>query len=316
MRYLFLIAALVCLKADTTYGQEIVTDIRVQGNVLTPDADALLTSILQGVIRSGTGKRAALPDRTAAGKTGTTENYGDAWFVGYTPQLATAVWVGYPNKLVPMLTEYHGQPVVGGTFPAEIWRTFTQLALAGTPPESFPTSSYGYATSRRVVWRDGRLELDNGNCKETELVSYFSGRGPGRTADCKRNEVDVPRVIGMTLARARERLAGQPLTPSIVYKPARPKQRIDLVLDQFPRTGRASSYDKVTLVLAKPLHGVVPKLIGLTLDQARARLRARGLLATVDRSGRGRVGRVLAQKPAAGVAAAPRMTIRLVVGRG
>ena len=45
-----------------------------------------------------------------AGKTGTTENYGDAWFVGYTPQLAVAVWVGYPTTLRPMLTEFHGDP--------------------------------------------------------------------------------------------------------------------------------------------------------------------------------------------------------------
>src|SRR5207244_1006508 len=90
--------------------------------VLTRDEDAILTSILEGVIRSGTGTRAALPNRAAAGKTGTTENYGDAWFVGYTPQLATAVWVGYPNRLQPMLAEYHGQAVAGGTFPAGIWR--------------------------------------------------------------------------------------------------------------------------------------------------------------------------------------------------
>ena len=64
----------------------------------TGEAD-LLTSILQGVVTQGTGKRAALADRPAAGKTGTTDNYGDAWFVGYTPQLAVAVWVGYPDKL-------------------------------------------------------------------------------------------------------------------------------------------------------------------------------------------------------------------------
>ena len=64
----------------------------------------IVTSILQQVVQQGTGKRAQLPDgRPVAGKTGTTENYGDAWFVGYTPQLVTAVWVGYPNKLVPML---------------------------------------------------------------------------------------------------------------------------------------------------------------------------------------------------------------------
>jgi penicillin-binding protein 1A len=288
----------------------------VYRSVLTPDQDGLLTSILEGVIRSGTGKRAALIGRVAAGKTGTTENYGDAWFVGYTPQLATAVWVGYPNKLKPMLTEYHGDAVAGGTFPAEIWRAFTQLALAGTPPESFPNYSYEYASSKRVVWRDGRLQLDNGLCRETALVSYFSGRGPSRTANCKRNEVQIPRVVGMTLARAKLRLAGQPLTPNIVYKPARPKQRIDLVLDQFPRRGRAASYDTVTLVLAKPLHGVVPNIVGLSLRQARERLRARGLVLDIDRFADGRSGRVLAQMPVAGVAAAPRMTVRLVVGHG
>ncbi|MGC9974681.1 MAG: PBP1A family penicillin-binding protein, partial [Gaiellaceae bacterium] len=63
---------------------------------------AIITSLLENVVSYGTGRRAALPGRVAAGKTGTTENYGDAWFVGYTPQLAVAVWVGYPNKLVPM----------------------------------------------------------------------------------------------------------------------------------------------------------------------------------------------------------------------
>jgi penicillin-binding protein 1A len=284
--------------------------------VLSPDQDALLTSILEGVIRSGTGKRAALPDRIAAGKTGTTENYGDAWFVGYTPQLATAVWVGYPNNLKPMLTEYHGQAVAGGTFPAEIWRVFTQLALAGTPPEPFPNYSYEYSTSKRVAWRDGRLELDNGLCRDTALVSYFAGRGPARTANCKKNEVDIPRVIGMTVSGAKQRLAGQPLTANIVYKPARPKQRLDLVLDQFPRRGTASSYDTVTLVLAKPLHGVVPNVLGLSLRAARAKLRGRGLVPGIARFADGRAGRVLAQMPIAGVAAAPRMTVRLVVGHG
>ena len=120
----------------------------------------------------------------------------------------------------------------------------------------------------------------------------------------------------MTLARARLRLAGQPLTPNIVYKPARPKQRIDLVLDQFPRRGRASSWDTVTLVLAKPLHGVVPRVVGLSLPQARARLRARGLVPGIARFAEGRGGRVLAQMPVPGVAAAPSMQVNLVVGHG
>jgi penicillin-binding protein 1A len=76
--------------------------------------------LLAGVITSGTGKAAAIGE-PAAGKTGTTENYGDAWFVGFNKDLTVAVWVGYPNKLQPMKTEFHGGPVAGGTFPAEIW---------------------------------------------------------------------------------------------------------------------------------------------------------------------------------------------------
>jgi len=97
--------------------------------VLNSDTDAIINDILEGVIREGTGRHAALSDRPAAGKTGTTENYGDAWFVGYTPQLVAAVWVGYPNKLIPMMTQYHGQPVAGGTLPALIWKSFMAQAL-------------------------------------------------------------------------------------------------------------------------------------------------------------------------------------------
>jgi beta-lactam-binding protein with PASTA domain len=120
----------------------------------------------------------------------------------------------------------------------------------------------------------------------------------------------------MSLARAKIRLDSQPLAANVVYKPARAKQRLDLVLDQFPRKGRLSSYDTVTLVLAKPLNGVVPKVTGLSLSAARRRLQARALLATVERFAKGRAGRVLAQSPVAGVAAAPHMKVKLVIGRG
>ncbi|HEX2084088.1 MAG TPA: penicillin-binding transpeptidase domain-containing protein, partial [Solirubrobacteraceae bacterium] len=84
-------------------------------------------AILSTVVTSGTAVRARL-DQFAAGKTGTTENYGDAWFVGFTDELTVAVWVGYPDKLTPMTTEYGGRPVAGGTFPADIWRDFMNAA--------------------------------------------------------------------------------------------------------------------------------------------------------------------------------------------
>ena len=79
------------------------------------DTVAAENSILAARRDPGNRPARRLSDRPAAGKTGTTEDYGDAWFVGYTPQLVTAVWVGYPNKLVPMTTQFHGDPVAGGT---------------------------------------------------------------------------------------------------------------------------------------------------------------------------------------------------------
>src|SRR6202011_5214680 len=73
--------------------------------------------ILTTVVSSGTAKNAAISGVDVAGKTGTTSNYGDAWFVGWTPDITTAVWVGFPDKLVPMTTLYNGGPGEGGTFP-------------------------------------------------------------------------------------------------------------------------------------------------------------------------------------------------------
>jgi penicillin-binding protein 1A len=85
------------------------------------------TQMLQGVIANGTGTGAAIGG-FEAGKTGTTENSGDAWFVGFTQKYTVAVWVGYPDKLRPMLTEYGGSSVTGKTFPADIWHDFMLAA--------------------------------------------------------------------------------------------------------------------------------------------------------------------------------------------
>jgi penicillin-binding protein 1A len=76
----------------------------------------------------GTGTKAQVGE-WAGGKTGTTENYGDAWFVGFTDRYTAAVWVGYPNSVKYMTTHYHGQPVAGGTFPTEIWHDFMSAAI-------------------------------------------------------------------------------------------------------------------------------------------------------------------------------------------
>ncbi len=293
-------------------------NIPIPREALGANEAAIVTRLLQGVVESGTGKRAQLSDgRAVAGKTGTTENYGDAWFVGYTPQLAVAVWVGYPDRLRPMLDEYHGSPVAGGTYPAQIFKSFMEKALPrlGAEPESFPSPSYPYASPRNIVFRNGRWRADNGYCRGTREVLYFYGRGPGTTADCKPNEVEVPRVTGLKYADAVARLGLQPLEAEAVYKPAVPRQRVGYVLGQLPRVGtRLSAYDTVKLVVAKPLHGVVPRVVGLQLAKARTRLVRRELRPVVRRlKAKGRPGRVLSQEPLPGVAAAPRMPITLVV---
>jgi penicillin-binding protein 1A len=101
--------------------------------VLDEGVATTVGTILQGVVKSGTATRAQLDDVPVAGKTGTTENYGDAWFVGWTPEYTVAVWVGYPKRLQPMKTEFQGKPVAGGTFPAGIWKTFMEAVLKLDP---------------------------------------------------------------------------------------------------------------------------------------------------------------------------------------
>jgi penicillin-binding protein 1A len=96
--------------------------------VLPSGVAATETSILETVLQYGTAHAAAI-GQFAAGKTGTTENYGDAWFVGWDSKYTVAVWVGYPDKLVPMTTEFNGSPVLGGTFPALIWHDFMLSAI-------------------------------------------------------------------------------------------------------------------------------------------------------------------------------------------
>jgi penicillin-binding protein 1A len=99
----------------------------------------VLTAALERVVREGTG-RAAEIGRPVAGKTGTTEDFGNAWFIGYVPQLATAVWVGHPEGDVPM-RDVHGIAVTGGSFPARIFSRYMRQALATTPVEALNTAS-------------------------------------------------------------------------------------------------------------------------------------------------------------------------------
>jgi penicillin-binding protein 1A len=290
----------------------------VAKQVVNGNDAAIVNSILQGVVSDGTGERAALADRPVAGKTGTTENYGDAWFVGYTPQLAVAVWVGYPDRLKPMETEYNGDAVAGGTFPALIWKTFAKNALdhLEEPPAYFDSPVYDEVAPLNVVYRGSKWYLDNGNCKDSRQILFFVGSGPDQPASCKPNEVDVPDVVGASREQAEAHLLSMPLTPEVVWRPAVPGERLGIVTEQVPSGGTLSSWSKVKIVLPFARAGRVPDLVGLTLEQARNRLARRKLARTIAYGDGAPAGTVLAQFPKAGRAAVPNMTVRLVVARG
>ena len=110
-------------------GEPRIIDNREQ--VLDPMTAYQITSMMEGVVQRGTGTAAKVLNRPVAGKTGTTNDYKDAWFVGFTPELAVGVYVGYdqPRSM--------GSSVTGGTFATPIFTEFMQKALAGTPATPF-----------------------------------------------------------------------------------------------------------------------------------------------------------------------------------
>jgi penicillin-binding protein 1A len=98
---------------------------------------ATVTHVLEENMLHGTGTGAHVVGRVDAGKTGTTDDYADAWFCGYTPSLEATVWIGYPQAEAPML-DVHGAPVSGPTLPATAWKLFMDRAEAGTATPAFP----------------------------------------------------------------------------------------------------------------------------------------------------------------------------------
>jgi len=123
-------------REDTTAGWGVPKRRRA----ISEGGAAVVTRILEQNVQYGTGTRAAF-GRPAAGKTGTNEEHADAWFAGYTPDLATTVWLGFTKGEIPM-ENVHGIAVSGGSFPAEIWRLFMEPALEGTEPAPFGEPSF------------------------------------------------------------------------------------------------------------------------------------------------------------------------------
>ncbi|HEY5835941.1 transglycosylase domain-containing protein [Streptomyces sp.] len=129
-------------SATDAFGKAIPVPKKRCGNAMSTNTADTINTMLKGVVDDGTGQAAGLPDRDTAGKTGTTDDRKAAWFVGYTPNMAAAVWIGGDGaRQVHMRDITFGgrfyDKVYGATGPAPIWRDAVSGALAGKPVESF-----------------------------------------------------------------------------------------------------------------------------------------------------------------------------------
>ena len=152
------------LRVVSRTGKVLEEAERKEKSVMSADNAAALTAMLEDVIRRGTGTRANI-GRPAAGKTGTTSDYHDAWFVGYIPDLVAGVWIGNDS-----VSDLHGMS--GGMTPAVIWQAFMQKALAQMPIRSFAGSSAHSDTS----------------AKEETAVDHEKSSGEKKAADEKKKE--------------------------------------------------------------------------------------------------------------------------------
>ena len=124
---------------DTADGRRIYSHADAGTQVLDKGVADTAVETLKGVLRVGTGRRYPLEGRPAAGKTGTQADNTNAWFVGFTPQLTTAVWVGNPNGYIRMVgvPEFNQARVQGGLYPTQIWKTYMDAAHTGLPVEDW-----------------------------------------------------------------------------------------------------------------------------------------------------------------------------------
>ncbi len=129
---------------------------------------ATLVEMMRGVVNYGTGKGAKLP-RPIAGKTGTTSDYRDAWFVGFVPQIVTAAWVGNDDNSPTY-------KITGGWVPARMWREYMIEALKGVPAQNF--QSPRGLVQRKINWETGKLATEFSPTEKVSIEKFWKGSEP------------------------------------------------------------------------------------------------------------------------------------------
>jgi hypothetical protein len=208
------------------------------------------------VISSGTGTAANI-GRPAAGKTGTAQDYTNVYFAGYTPQVSTAVWVGFPSGQIAM-DSYYGGSVYGGTVAAPIWRAFMARAVQGYPAEGFeaaPPPDRGRVPDVAGL-RSAEAQEILVDANFTPIVKKVPSAAPVNTVlgqsptgdtravlgtgvtievgDGKGHMVEVPRVVGLTEQRALEEIENAGLVAGVEHVSVEEAALDGVVVDQSP----------------------------------------------------------------------------------
>ncbi len=287
-------------------------------SVLDPKVAAKANEILQEVVSGGTGTGARI-GRPQAGKTGTTEDHADAWFVGYTPDLVTAVWVGYPQGRISM------GGMTGGSLPATIWRVFMSAALEDVPPTAFNKGEESEAAAAEVQPEDITVTLCDvtgllavSGCPSTHSATFKRGEEP--TASCTAHSATatrrVPSVVGMSTSSATSALTQAGFDTSVVEQPS--TQPAGTVISQAPAGGTTmNSGGVVTIFVSTGVpQSSVPGVVGMTEAAARTKLAAAGFSASVSYVGGTPPGIVTGQSPGAGAKIPAGSTVSLTVTSG
>ncbi|MFV2038634.1 MAG: transglycosylase domain-containing protein [Acidimicrobiales bacterium] len=147
----------------------VLEDERFAGEqVITQDVACWATEILEANVIGGTGTNGRLPNQPAAGKTGTAEDFADAWFVGYTPYLATAIWMGNPDSNQIDMRGVGGINVTGGSFPAQAWGAFNTAYHENLPVVEFPECP-AFAQRGKYLRLAGDAPIGNNPCNENRI---------------------------------------------------------------------------------------------------------------------------------------------------
>jgi penicillin-binding protein 1A len=220
-------------------------------HVVDPKVISVADGILEKVVSQGTGTNAILttPPRPQLGKTGTEDNYTNAWFVGAIPQLSAAVWVGFPQGQISMQPPTTRITVFGGTWPAFIWKAFMARAAAHMPVKDFPTPDVQYVNVSVDVTQDP-LCLPNQYTlpQNIDSLPFIEGTEPTKTCrePSSAQQVSVPSVIGMAQSAAEQLL--QRAGFFVEVRVADSTQPVGTVIAQSPQAG-TSAYQTSTVTI-------------------------------------------------------------------